>query len=138
MSGNLARTQELFRIWNAREFDDLLDHVAEDIEWIPATMTAVEGGSYRGREELSRFFAEWAATWKTWEVRDPEMREIDAQVLVLGHVYAEGAGSGVTLDQPVAYLFEFRDGLLARGQTFFDQGEAEATARERDPGGISA
>jgi ketosteroid isomerase-like protein len=133
-SGNLAATQNLFRIWNSREFEALIPFVTQDIEWTPATMKAVEGGSFHGVDGLRRFFDEWDKAWTTWEVDPQEVRELGSQVLVLGHVRAEGRGSGLVLDQPVAYLFEFRDGLLARGQTFFDHDEAVAAASERAQG----
>jgi ketosteroid isomerase-like protein len=52
-------------------------------------------------------------------------------VLALTRVDARGSGSGVEFNQPIAQLFELRDGLVARGQTFLDQGEAIAAAEER-------
>ena len=129
--GNLGLTQNLFAIWNERDFEGLIPLVAHDVQWVPATMSAVEGGSYDGVDELREFFAEWDSTWALWEVEPAEVKELGDHVLVLGHVRAEGRGSGLELDQPVAYLFEFRDGLLAYGATFFDHAEAQAAARDR-------
>jgi len=134
MADNVAATQNLFRIWNSRDFESLIPFVTDDIEWVPATMSAVEGGSFHGVAELREFFDEWAHTWTKWEIEPHDVRDLDEQVLVLGHVRAEGRGSGLRLDQPVAYLFEFRDGLLARGTTFFDQDEARDAARGRGEG----
>ena len=130
---NLAATEKLFEIWNSREFEDLIPRVTHEIEWVPATMTAVEGegGSYHGREELRSFFEEWDHAWRVWEVEVDETEELGDHVLILGAVHAEARGSGMELDQPVAYLFEFDDGLLARGATFFDHDEARDAARER-------
>ena len=135
---NLAATEKLFEIWNSREFEDLVPCVSADIEWVPATVTAVEGSSYSGKDGLRSFFEEWDHAWRVWEVEPEETEELGDQVLVLGHVHAEARGSGMELDQPVAYLFEFDDGLLARGMTFFDHEEAREAARERggsDAGG---
>jgi ketosteroid isomerase-like protein len=128
---NLAATKNLFAIWNSRDFEALIPFVTEDIEWVPATMSAVEGGSFHGIDGLRKFFDEWERTWTTWEVEPGEIQDLGEQVLVLGRVHAEGRGSGMELDQPVAYLFEFRDGLLARGATFFDHEQARHAARER-------
>jgi ketosteroid isomerase-like protein len=140
-AANLAATQNLFRIWNSRDFEALIPFVTDDVEWRPATMSAVEGGSFTGAEGMRRFFDEWDQTWKLWEVEPAEVRDLGSQVLVLGHVHAEGRGSGLTLDQEVAYLFEFRDGLLARGATFFshDEGIAAAASGGHDEeGGVAA
>jgi ketosteroid isomerase-like protein len=138
MSENVEATQNLFRIWNTREFEALIPFVTEDVVWKPATMEAVEGGSFEGVQGLRQFFDEWDKTWRVWEVEPREIREVDDRVLVLGHVHAEGRESGLALDQPAAYLFEFRDGLLARGATYFDHDEAIAAAEERGGAGAGA
>ena len=127
---NLEATQNIFAIWNTRDFESLIPLVTEDVEWAPATMAAVEGGSYRGSEALREFFDDWDKTWAKWEVEPSEIREFGDRVLVLGRVHAEGRASGTTLDQDVGYVFRFRDGLLAAGATYFDQDEARSVARE--------
>ena len=127
---NVAATRNIFAIWNTREFEALIPLVADDVEWEPATMAAVEGGSYRGIEGLRQFFDEWDKAWTKWEVEPAEVQDLGDRVLVLGHVQAEARGSGLPLDQQVGYLFRFRDGLLAWGATFFDHDSARAAARE--------
>jgi hypothetical protein len=94
-------------------------------------MAAVEGESFKGIDGMRRFFDEWDKTWAKWEVEPSDIRELGDLVLILGHVSGEGRGSGLQLDQPVAYLFQFRDGLLAYGATFFNHDDAECAARER-------
>ncbi len=129
--GNLGLTQNLFAIWNTRDFEGLIPLVADDLEWVPQTMSAVEGSSFRGVDGLREFFGEWDSTWATWEVEPNEVKDLGDHVLVLGKVHAEARSSGLELDQPVAYLFEFREGLLAYGATFFDHNEARNAARAR-------
>jgi hypothetical protein len=46
-------------------------------------------------------------------------------------VKAIGRGSGIAIDQPFAHLFELRDALICRAQTFFDRDEAIAFAEGR-------
>ena len=94
-------------------------------------MAAVEGGSFKGVDGMRRFFDEWDKTWVKWEVEPSDIRTMGDLVLILGRVNGEGRASGLALDQPVAYLFEFRDGLLSYGATFFDHAEAEDAAKER-------
>jgi ketosteroid isomerase-like protein len=91
-------------------------------------MSAVEGGSFRGAKGFREFYEEWDRTWESWHVDPESVDEIGDQVLVLGQVHAKGRGSGLELDQPVGYLFEFRDGLLAKGATFFDHDQARRAA----------
>ena len=139
MSDRLARTQDLFRIWNSGDVEALVPHLTEDFEWVPATIRAVEGGSFHGVDGFRTFFEEWGRTWESWQVEPTGVQEVGPQVLVLGHVHAKGRGSGLELDQPVAYLFEFaEDGRLKRGATFFDHEEAKEEARSRAGAGEEA
>jgi ketosteroid isomerase-like protein len=52
-------------------------------------------------------------------------------VLALGRVRAKGRGSGVELDQPMLSVVWFRNGKVARMQSFLDRDEAlEAASTE--------
>ena len=126
-----ARTVEILAAWNRGDLEDLLAKVHDDIVWKPATMTHVEGEAFHGHEGFIRFVEQWREVWPTWDVAVEEIKEIGDRVIVLGQVQARGRGSGLALDSPVAYMFEFRDGLLARGESFFDHDEALAAAGER-------
>ncbi len=125
---NAARTGELLAAWNRGDLEALLAGIHDDILWRPATMANVEGDDFRGRDGFTRFVEQWRETWETWDVEVEEIKDLDDRVVVLGHVHARGRGSGLELDSPVAYVFEFVDELLARGSSYFDHDEALAAA----------
>ena len=125
---NAARTGELIAAWNRGDLENLLAAIDDDMIWRPATMANVEGDDFHGREGFARFVEQWRETWETWDVEVEEIRDLGDRMVVLGHVSARGRGSGVELDSPVAYVFEFRDGLLARGSSYFNHDEALASA----------
>ena len=112
----------------------MLARATDDLEWVPATIATVEGDSFQGKDGARKFFEQWGETWETWDVDVAEVREQPDTVVVLGHVHATGRGSGVELDQPVAYVFELRDGLLARGRSFFDHDQALTVAGAGESG----
>ena len=47
-----------------------------------------------------------------------ETRDLGDRVLILGRVRAQGEASGVDLEGPIAFLFEFADGLVAPTSTW--------------------
>lgn len=130
---NSKRTAEILEAWNRSDLEGLLARVDPNLLWSPATMAHVEGEDFHGHDGFTRFVEQWNEVWPTWDVEIEEIREVGDRVVVLGHVHARGRGSGLELESPVAYLFEFRDDLLARGTSFLDHGEAlAAAAGERD------
>jgi ketosteroid isomerase-like protein len=127
-SQNVRVVGEILDAWNRNDFEAVLSRTADDLEWVPATIATVEGDSFQGRDGLREFFRLWGETWETWDVTLAEVRDLGETVVVLGQVRATGRGSGLQLDQPVAYVFELRDGLLARGRSYFDHSEALTAA----------
>ena len=125
---NGTRTAEILAAWNRGDLEDLLARMHDDMVWRPATMANVEGDDFHGHDGFTRFVERWREVWPTWDIEIEEIREVGDRVAVLGHVHARGRGSGLELDSPVAYVFEFRDDLLARGTSFFDHDEALAAA----------
>jgi uncharacterized protein len=123
--------REILEEWNRGDVDALMARVTEDFEWHPVLVASVEGRVYRGTDGFREFLDEWTSTWETWNLEAEEMREIGDQVLVLTRVRAKGRGSGVEMNEPLAHLFEFRDGLLCRAETFLDRDKALEVAESR-------
>ncbi len=131
-----ALMAEILAAWNRGDLQALLPKLCEDFLWRPATMSSVEAEDFHGHDGFSRFVRGWKEVWPTWDVEIEEIREVaDRIVVVLGQVHARGSGSGIELDSPVAYVFEFCDDLVARGTSFFDHGEALSAAGLMDSGG---
>jgi ketosteroid isomerase-like protein len=61
-------------------------------------------------------------------IEGAEVRDAGAAVLALGELRAKGTSSGAGFSQPMAWLFELRDGKVVRGRDFLDQQEALAAA----------
>jgi ketosteroid isomerase-like protein len=128
---NVEVVRKVLDEWNRGDVQALLGRTSEDLEWHPALVESVEGGVFRGHDGFREFLRDWTSTWESWELEAEEIRELGEQVLVLTRVHAKGRGSGVVLDQSFAHLFEFREGLICRAQTFFDRDEALAVAQRR-------
>jgi ketosteroid isomerase-like protein len=85
-----------------------------DVEFFSEIARRVEGAEtvIRGTAEMHRFWDEWHLVWDM-RIDVSEVRDLGHTVLVLGRIRAHGEASGIDLEGPIAYVFEF-DGRLAR------------------------
>jgi uncharacterized protein len=91
---------------------------------VGAFLGTVEGGSYRGREGLARYFRESEETWSELNVSAEEFRDLGDTVLVLGRMEGRGRSSGVRVDTPYTMIVEFREGKISRSRAYLDHDEA--------------
>jgi ketosteroid isomerase-like protein len=108
--------------WGQRDAEWFIANSTPDFEFFPAIVTGVEGqgSSVRGAEGIRQFFSDLDEPWESFRVDVEEYREIGEQVVCVTRLRAKGRGSGVELDQPMAMALWFRDGKLARAQSFLD------------------
>ena len=125
---NLEVARRGYRGWVKGDIDAMLEVSTADLEFVPAIAASVEGGSVHGRDEVRRFFADLGDTWETFQIDVDELREVGDQVLSLGHLTARGRASELELDQPFYTVLWFREGKVARMQSFLDLEAAESAA----------
>jgi ketosteroid isomerase-like protein len=111
--------------WNRGDVDGWLASSHPQVEWISEIARRVEGSElvYRGHEGLRRYWDEWHSVWEV-TVELEETVDLGDTVLALGRVRAHGEASGVDLDTPIAFVFEFEEGLARRARAYLDQQEA--------------
>ena len=117
-----------FEGWNRDDFDAFVEKAHSEIEWISEVARLVEGSEtvYRGVEGLRRYWDEWHSVWDvTIGVR--EIRDLGDIVLAFAQVQTRGGASGVDLEQPVAFRFEFEDGLARRVRSYLEPEKALET-----------
>jgi ketosteroid isomerase-like protein len=111
--------------WNRGDVDAWLEFIQPEIEWSSAIARRVEGAEtvWRGPGELRRFWDEWHSLWDlTIEVS--ESRDLGDTVVVLGRIRTHAEASGIDLEGPVAYVFEFDGGLVRKVRGYLDPSEA--------------
>jgi ketosteroid isomerase-like protein len=124
-SANVETVRKSLDAWNRGDVDGWLHGSHPDIEWTSEIAQAIEGAQrvYRGREEMRRYWDEWHAVWAV-TIDMSEVRELDDTVVALATVRARGKASGVSFDRPIAYVFEFEEGLARRARSYFDVDQA--------------
>jgi ketosteroid isomerase-like protein len=127
---NVELARRGYALWAAGDLDGTLELSTSDFEFVPAIAAAVEGGSVKGPDAVRRFFAELEETWEIFRIEMDEFQEVGDRVIATGRLTAKGRGSELELDHPMYSVVWFREGKLARMQSFLDRDAAEATARE--------
>jgi ketosteroid isomerase-like protein len=126
MQENVEIVRSSFDGWNRGDVEAWLDGVHPDAEWSSAIARQVEGSgaaSYRGHDELRRFWEEWHEVWElTMELT--EVRDLGDTVLAFALVTVRGYESGIDLERRVGYVIEFEDGLVRTARSYMDQAAA--------------
>jgi ketosteroid isomerase-like protein len=131
---NVQAVRQIIDRWNAGDVDGWLEPAHPDIEWSSAVLRQVEGAGasvYRGKDELQRFWQDWHELWDL-TIEPAEVRDLGETVVVLGHMRTRGNMSGVDLERPVGYVFEFEDRLIRRARAFLTAEEALEAAGLRE------
>jgi ketosteroid isomerase-like protein len=133
---NVDSVVRSFEGWNDGDVDRWVEAAHPDIEWISEISRQVEGSAtvYRGVDGLRRYWDEWHELWNaTIDLTDTH--DLGDVVIAVGSLRTQGMASGVGLERPIAFVFEFdADGRARRARAYFDVDEAFAEARGRAAG----
>jgi ketosteroid isomerase-like protein len=120
-----CRSEADWERWLARA-SELWD---PDIEWdVSATGSEApdieEGGFYRGREAVRRFWREWLAAWETLEF-EYELLDAGNRVVLLLDQRMRGRSTGIEVPTgKYAQVATFRDGVMTHFKLYASQSEA--------------
>jgi ketosteroid isomerase-like protein len=127
-SEQLEALRAVFERWNAGDRTIDMDTVDPRIE-LHTPMATTRGGPYRGHDGVRQWLADIDDQFEVWELQVDEWRELDGgRILGLGAIHVKGRGSGLELDQPMAWLFAVRDGKVTRYDTFYSHAEGLSAA----------
>ncbi|HEY4428375.1 MAG TPA: nuclear transport factor 2 family protein [Solirubrobacteraceae bacterium] len=110
--------------FNRGDVEGFADLTTDDFAWLTALAGAVERTRYTGRSGISRYFSESRDTWEQLTVVCDELRDLGGSVLALGRAVGRGSGSGAEVEMPLAFIAEFRGGLMAKASVYVDHADA--------------
>ncbi len=113
-----------FEAFNRRDIDGSSDLLTPDFEWFPSLTSALDGGSYRGRDGLETHLGEIRETWAEYRLVADEFRDLGDRVLMLGRQEARGSGSGAPVDAPFGMIVDFRGDKISSIRAYNDHDEA--------------
>ena len=126
---NVELARRLIDAFNRRDLAAMTQTFGTEIEWRPGGPAAVERAVYRGRDEVSRGFAETWETWELFHLEESEVRDLGDSLVWLGRAQMRGGASHVELDQQFAIHLLIRDGRIVRIRGFLTWQEALEAAR---------
>ena len=122
---DLALIERAYELWGERRFDEFIELVDPDVEWVPPAY-ALEPGPIRGIEGVRRGID---AYFEAFEEFRPESERIiptgtEGEYLSLARTLTRVRGSGVETEIEVAHLIRIREGRFVRLEIFTDRADA--------------
>ena len=123
---NVEIVRSCIEEWNRGDFDWWFRRCHPDAEFHSSLTRRSEGGegAWRGTAEVRRFVDALQGVWEELSFEVSETRNVGDSVVALGTVKARGRASGVALESPIAYVFEFDGGLVQKTAAYLDHEEA--------------
>ena len=106
-----------------RTGEPLWEMLDPEVEWI-IDPTGLLAGTYGGPDGVKEFFERLRESFDETHVEIDDLIDAGDSVVALGRVRARGIGSGMTVEQPVGWVYQVRKGRMVRGRTYFRQVEA--------------
>jgi ketosteroid isomerase-like protein len=129
--GDVETVQQALEAWGRRDSATLRELFDERAEFRSAIISGVEGGIYRGHDDIERYFADLDDSFEDWHTENERFFELGGgTVLLLYRIVGEGKASGVPVEKPLGILFELNDGKVVRGQMYLDPADALRTGFE--------
>jgi ketosteroid isomerase-like protein len=124
-----ARIEAVLAARNRGDWEALFGEIDPDAEWEPIAETVV----YRGREEITGYFARWDEAWAEFRI-DAERIEVSGdgnRVLLAARYCGRGKGSAVDVDGNFFTVWELREGKVWRCREYAHGSEAQAEFERR-------
>jgi ketosteroid isomerase-like protein len=111
----------------------LPEAVHPDFVWDVTTFRgAVIPGTFVGVEEINRWLAEWLESFDNWSIEIEETLDAGDLVVTIVRQRGKAKHGGPPVEQRLAQVWTFRDGLIARMNMYADREEALEAAGLRE------
>ena len=117
--------REAFDAWNEGVREVRADWIHPDVELVTRFASA-RGEPYRGYAGVAEWIRDIDENFEDWRLEVDDWHDEGGRVAAVGRVHLKGRGSGVAFPQQMGWLFDFRDGLIVRMETFPDSKQALA------------
>jgi ketosteroid isomerase-like protein len=128
LASDMDIVRAVFDAFAQRDIARVEQVISEDMEFHAVTAeVAGRDGPYRGHAGMELYFADVDEIWDEINLTPIDFEQVGDVVLVTGRVWARGGGRVV--DSSTGWLFEVRDGRIARARVFESAAEAAAAAK---------
>ena len=128
MTKGIDVVRDQYAAVNERDWGRAMDAYAEDAVLVVAD-SFIDPGTFEGREAVGKWFGAWFSTFEPgYEFKLEELRMIGDRVFLDASHHGRGKGSGAEVSGRMGYLYDVRDGKVARVELFRSPEEALAAA----------
>lgn len=123
MTSNVETTKKGYEFFQRGDIPGLIrDLIDDDCTWIsPGPKDKLPwAGAFKGKQEISNFFAQVAQNLEFSEFTPREMIEQGDTVVVLGTLAARAKKTGKTVKNEWAHVFKYRRGKVVFFQEYID------------------
>jgi len=111
-----------YAAWERGDVDLIVERAAPDIE-IVQPPEVPDAKTYRGKAGVIEAFADWPEQWDEFRAELVEVIDVsDTKAISVARHYLRARGMDV--EQEVAYVHTFLDGLVVRWEMFFTREQA--------------
>jgi uncharacterized protein len=125
---NVGRVREGFAAVNRGDVEALVRDMDPDIEWYP-TPDFLAAGPFRGHEGIRSLMRLMIDSFESFVIEGEQFIDAGDAVVVPLFQRGMGATSGAAVEVRYVLVFRFREGKVFRVDSYYDKGEALATAR---------
>jgi hypothetical protein len=123
---NLELVRAGYAAWERGDIESIVEGADPEIE-IVQPPEVPDAKSYRGKEGVIEAFADWPKQWDEFHAELVEVIDVsDTKAISVARHHLRARGMEV--EQEVAYVHTFRDGLVVRWEMFFTREQALAAA----------
>ena len=120
---NKAVIEEIIAAFNRRDYEAVISHFTENIEWIVAENSPfADQNPYRGTNAIREgIFSRITAAFESLTIEPDEIFEADGgRVAMLGHYRGKFRGKTDEFVTQVAHIWTVRDGKVSKFQQYLD------------------
>lgn len=129
MSEELVQLVEKgYEAWNSGDRNWVLDHMAEDVEWITPEDDP-DPGTYVGHEGIEQYWSQWRAAVGQLSFKVEEMIDAGDSVVVVARRRGRGEHSGLEVSDRVIQVYEFEGDKCSRVREYYDRDAALSSIR---------
>jgi ketosteroid isomerase-like protein len=123
--GDVDVVKEAVAAWGRRDGETLRNLFHSEGEFRSAIVGGIEGGVYRGHEDVERNFADLDEAFEDWHTEGERCLDMGGgKVVLLYRIVGKGKGSGIPIDREVGLVFTIQDGRILRGEVHLDPQDA--------------
>jgi ketosteroid isomerase-like protein len=128
---NVEVVRAQFAATNERDFPRAMSYYAEDVELVVDPDAFLNGGTFKGRDAVGKWFGDWFSTFEPgYRFELEEMRDLGDVIFLDASHHGRGRTSGAEVHGRTGYLYRVRGGKVCGVELYGSPGEAlEATGR---------